>query len=288
MAPKTIRGISIRLALHADPDGSNCRPGVARVAMLTGYDYKTVKDVIAILDGLGLIVRVSSGAGRPAAGKLSANCYRLTIPEDLLDRLVILTPAEFELGVERIRAANRRKPYTGGQSPRISHGWDPGEGSNTGGQPPRIELLSDQRADENTGNQDPRNSEIRGTPALKYGGADTAIPTQDLPPTDTDHADHDLDTDLTATRARGREREDFDQQEVGDTAALPGPIGRHWRPQILGQSALPGEREYTDAEKSALAVRGRFCPTCYIGGSFTPAVDGSTTCNSHEPVEVAT
>lgn len=285
MAPKTIRAISTRFGLHADPNGSNCRPGVARVAMLTGYDYKTVKDVIAILDSLGLIAKVSSGSGRPAPGKFSANCYQLTIPEDLIERLDVLSPAEFELGVERIRAANRRKPNTGGQTPRIGCGKQVTGEANTGGTPTRIEVQVGSDGDGITGNPSPRNSEIRGTPALKYGGADAAVLTSDLPPTDTYPAINDLDTAVTGTRARGCGQEDFDQNVADSTAPPTATIGpQPTRGPIPGQSQPPAEREYTDAEKIANAIRVGYCPDCYLDGKYALAAKPATTCGYHAKV----
>lgn len=207
VAPKTIRSIAIRFGLHADPDGSGCRPGAARLSVLTGYEYKTIKRVIAILDAFGFIVKTSGGVGRRGGRAYPANCYQLTIAEDLMDRMEVATPAQVESAAEKVREANRRKPFTGNQVPRKACGKRVTDEPITGNLDTRNRNAADPGPAGITGNAVPCNADIRGTSFPHYGERGSAVPTQDLPPTTTYPSDEDLRTAVTVTRARDHEQD---------------------------------------------------------------------------------
>lgn len=78
-------------------------PGTARLSVACEMDYRTTKRCLAILRHLGLITAV-----RTARRRGHADQYQLTIPADLLERLEVLSPADVEAEVERIRKSNRR------------------------------------------------------------------------------------------------------------------------------------------------------------------------------------
>jgi hypothetical protein len=90
--PRPQKFLAFVLATYADPDGTRVRPGVEVLADVTCQSEKNVRRHLAELRGLQLIELVSRGGGRGGAGRTSE--YRLTIPTDLLDRLVMLDPGE--------------------------------------------------------------------------------------------------------------------------------------------------------------------------------------------------
>jgi hypothetical protein len=244
VAPKTIRAIAIRYALHANPDGSKCHPGPAKVSALTGFEYKTVKRVLAILDAYGFRTKTASGCGPRGERKVSANTYQLTIAEDLIDRLDVVSPAEIDLRAERIREANRRQPK-----------------SVTGNAATRKNGAAADPVGPVAGNAVPRNPELRGTSRPQYGEPRSAIPTHDLPPSDTYPPDDSPRADLTLPRARDREKEDQsivsppqpDKPPTGDRPTRPCPPGIGWCVEChaaTGQAVLAAD-----------AVSGSHCAT---------------------------
>ena len=86
----TVQHVALLLAVHADGSGENVRPGIRRLAAIAGYDVRTIKRVIVKLRDLGLIERVyeASRSGR----KGMADEYRLTIPDDLLEHVELISP----------------------------------------------------------------------------------------------------------------------------------------------------------------------------------------------------
>lgn len=98
----TVKAIAFAAATYSDPDGSSVRPGVERLAAVTGFGEVAVTRALRQLVALGLLdqVVVGSRQGRRAW----ASEYHLTIPEDLLDRLELLPPDELD--------AEHRSPAT--------------------------------------------------------------------------------------------------------------------------------------------------------------------------------
>lgn len=89
--PKPVKLLALVLATYADPDGSRVRPGLPVLASVTGDSERNVGRILRHLsDDLGLLRQVARGGGR--GGKGRASVYRLTIPTDLLDRIVLLSP----------------------------------------------------------------------------------------------------------------------------------------------------------------------------------------------------
>ncbi len=107
-----IRCVAMTFASFADyRNGTRAHPGVALFAICSEVDYRTARTVVGILRRLGLIELVKGGRR-----KGSADEYRLSMPDDITDRVRVLSPAEIDLEVERIREANRSRP----QKPRVS------------------------------------------------------------------------------------------------------------------------------------------------------------------------
>lgn len=88
--PWNVKSFGVLLASYADPDGTRVRPGVKRLAAVTGLGQTTVKDLMRELREYGLLEQTRRGGGR--GGKGNASDHRLTIPIDLLDRFEVLSP----------------------------------------------------------------------------------------------------------------------------------------------------------------------------------------------------
>lgn len=89
--PKPAKYLAFVLATYADPNGTRVRPGIEVLAAVTGDSDKTVRRLMGVLrTEFGLLELTSRGGGRGGRGRASE--YRLTIPEDLLDRHAMLGP----------------------------------------------------------------------------------------------------------------------------------------------------------------------------------------------------
>jgi Helix-turn-helix domain len=75
--PPMTRLTGLALATFANRDGSNARPGEARLAQATGLSTRRVRDHMTELRGYGWIVRVSRGGSRTK----TTDGYQLTIPD---------------------------------------------------------------------------------------------------------------------------------------------------------------------------------------------------------------
>lgn len=80
------------LADYANPDGTRIRPGNDRLVAVTELSDRTVRKALERLRELGLIDRVFEGSKMGRRGL--ADEYRLTIPDDLMDRVQMLDPDE--------------------------------------------------------------------------------------------------------------------------------------------------------------------------------------------------
>lgn len=185
---RMLKAIAFRLAWYADlKDGTNVRPGPARLAVVCEADYKTVKTAYAVLRGLGLLTQVAYARGRQGGRSGTADEYRLTIPEDLLDRVTILDPSEMDSEIERVRDAGRgtRSTPTGGNqippNPTDPQGVDNPELGGTGFPP------SEHPEGSVGGNGIPAKPELGGTGHPNWGEPRSRLPTSDLPPKTTDH-----------------------------------------------------------------------------------------------------
>lgn len=106
LLPKPVKLLALVLATYADPDGSRVRPGEAVLASVTGDSERNVRRLLRHLaDELGLLSQVTRGGGRGGRGR--AAVWRLTIPVDLLDRLVLLPPRELATDSEDIQVSGQ-------------------------------------------------------------------------------------------------------------------------------------------------------------------------------------
>jgi hypothetical protein len=69
-----MKTVALKLADHADSDGRNVFPSVASVAQETGCSESTVRDAIALLEGVGLLQVEAEGHGN-ARYKSTVNRY---------------------------------------------------------------------------------------------------------------------------------------------------------------------------------------------------------------------
>lgn len=88
----SVKLVAYALADYANPDGTRIHPGNERLVAVTELGDKTVRRALSALRDYGLIDRVVEGskAGRRAI----ADEYRLTFPDDLMDRVPMLPPDE--------------------------------------------------------------------------------------------------------------------------------------------------------------------------------------------------
>lgn len=181
---RTAKLVGLMLATFADPDGTNAYPGVARLAVACGLDYKTVKRALADLLAAGLVDVDGGHSGRRG----QYNVYRLTLPE--LPDVDVYGPNEFNNEVERVRDANRRKPGTGKKSPHTK-----AEVQGTAVPVP------DAEPEQVRGLSVPQNGEVRGTGVPQYGDFPSAVPIPTPVPVITSpSSDEDLPTAVTVTR----------------------------------------------------------------------------------------
>lgn len=90
--PKPVKLAAFVLATYADPDGTRVRPGMEVLAAVTGDSEKNARRILSTLREMGLVELVSRGGGKGGRGKASE--YRLTIPDDLLERFAMLEPGD--------------------------------------------------------------------------------------------------------------------------------------------------------------------------------------------------
>ncbi len=102
--PRQVKLVAFLLAQYGDMKGEDIRPGVPRLAAVAGMGESTVRRHLDELRRLGLIECVAHGGGR---NQLAAR-YRLTVPEDLLERVQMLDPDERTplATVSAVRAGN--------------------------------------------------------------------------------------------------------------------------------------------------------------------------------------
>ncbi len=89
-APTT--AVALALATYADRDGSRIFPGADRLAAVTEYSIRSVRESLKKLRTLGLIERVTKGGHR--GGAAVADVYRLAIPVDLFEVVEMLPVSE--------------------------------------------------------------------------------------------------------------------------------------------------------------------------------------------------
>ena len=101
---RTVKAVALMMATYARHNGTQIYPGIATLAIACELGYRTTLNAVMDLQRLGLVEQVA-GHGR-AAGRYDS--YRLTLAEDVLDSVDVLTPEEF-----KDQAAEMRRKYRG-------------------------------------------------------------------------------------------------------------------------------------------------------------------------------
>ena len=101
----TVKLAALIIASYANPDGSKVFPGIARLAVQCGIDYRTAQRALSTLRNVGLIRLVRRGARRNGL----ADEYRLTLAEDLLDRCDVPSPAAERAAIQKVTDRHRHR-----------------------------------------------------------------------------------------------------------------------------------------------------------------------------------
>jgi hypothetical protein len=110
----TVRNVAYTLATYADyKTGDRIKPGLATLSVAAECDVRTARTVLKILRELGLIVCTRRSRSRDHADE-----YRLAVPDDITDRITVLSPTDLTAAADKIRSAERRPPRTGVNRPR--------------------------------------------------------------------------------------------------------------------------------------------------------------------------
>lgn len=210
MAAALVKAIALGFATYANDKGREIWPGDATLAVDLETSVASVETVRRLLLHLGLMVRVRAPWGDHGTE------YRLTLPDDLLDVVEVLTPAQHKLAANRLREGRR------GKSSGVSAGTT---GESTTVYPPVPPSVVDEPVDKavdnvpsvyppdtpdpimpgvSAGTTDPTNG-VSGGPRMVYP-PDTHTD-HDRPLTTTDHPDTDLRTAVTPVDERARERD---------------------------------------------------------------------------------
>lgn len=243
----TLRAVALMLATYADADGSRIFPGTARLAVACEIDYRTAKRCLAALRWLGLIRVVRAARRRGLADE-----YRLTIPGDLLDKVDVLSPAQMDLEVERIRDGNRRRvddePGTGSADTRTAVSVRVPQ---TPVQAGPVDGCTGAGSTSNDGCTGASRTVVRVRPAP---------PTHhDVDTTTTHHTEVNLRTAVTVSRAREAVEDQIPEEGEGEPAPPPAPHGC----PTHGRAFAAGTRP--DGKPA--------CPLCRATGRRPPAGD---------------
>lgn len=92
----TVKAVGERLAQYGNPDGTEVRPGIARIAVDMETSYTTVRNAITVLERSGLIELVTPGNRHKAA------VYRLIIGANLVESVELWSPTRHALEINRV------------------------------------------------------------------------------------------------------------------------------------------------------------------------------------------
>jgi hypothetical protein len=194
---RTVKGVAFVLASYADfRDGTRIRVGLAKLAVAAEVEYKTAKKAVAALLQCGLIVP----AGARSGVRLRGTEYRLALAEDLLDRLVVLSPAQLDVEADRVGAAQRRSRRTGYGTARPDDLETPEDG------PPDTPSLPPDGT-EGRGTARPQQAEGRGTARPQDGVRRSARTSKNNTPLPPPTPTADVRTAVTASRARAPDQD---------------------------------------------------------------------------------
>ncbi len=101
----TTKLIAFLMASYASPDGTNIYPGVALLAIQSGYSYSTVQREMRRLRDVGLIEAMP----RTGIRRSWSTPYRLIIAADLLEKIDVPSPATERAAVDNLAARYRGK-----------------------------------------------------------------------------------------------------------------------------------------------------------------------------------
>lgn len=101
---RTTKAVALTLATYADADGTRVFPGVARLSFDCELGYNVVQQCLSRLREFLLIELVRQGNSRGASDE-----YRLTIPGDLDERVILPSPTQAKKEIEAIRERRRGK-----------------------------------------------------------------------------------------------------------------------------------------------------------------------------------
>lgn len=99
-----IKAVAERVAQYGNPDGTQVRPGVARIAVDLEAGHTAVRNAITVLVRVGLLRLVKPGTRRHAA------VYRLIIGANLIENVELWTPSRYSLEIERTSDKYRGRP----------------------------------------------------------------------------------------------------------------------------------------------------------------------------------
>jgi hypothetical protein len=234
LAGRIIKAVAFDMAACADfVNGGDVRPGIARIAVECEIDYRTAKRAVAAIRNLGLIRLV-----RRATRRGHSDVYQLTMPEDILDRLTVLTPSEMDLAIETIRSGSRGRttPTTPDDDPGTGHAHPRAD------EPARVTPVPVQEAarvtatpvrkgkrKRRTGHGVTRANPSTGHAVSQHGSRHAPPPSQSTETsTTTEPTDLGVRADLTEARASPRE----DSSNSADVSS--GRCARH--PRVAGLS----------------------------------------------------
>jgi len=92
----TVKAVGERLAQYGNPDGTEVRPGIARIAVDLETGHTTVRNAIKVLERVGLI-RLEHPASRTKAA-----VYRLVIGAELIEKVELWSPSRYALEIEKV------------------------------------------------------------------------------------------------------------------------------------------------------------------------------------------
>lgn len=105
VSPQAVRDISFTFAQAGNADGSQVWPGDLTVSIWSEADIKLVKAVREALIFYNLLTFVRARSRREGGG----DEYRLTCPDDLMDRLTVWGPLEMRRAADEHRAKERAR-----------------------------------------------------------------------------------------------------------------------------------------------------------------------------------
>jgi hypothetical protein len=218
------KAVALVFAAHADEDGTAIRPGDMRVAILAEVHPRTVKAVREKLIELGLIRQTGRYRHTPM--------YRLTLPSDLTELVVVLTPTEVVDTAKAMRSKARESKA------KSRNGCTAGV--------PNEELMGvppDHPKPPDGGPDGPGNGCTAGAPEIPNGcaaGQDMGVPPDTLNQAETRHLKSTIPTDDEDFGAAGHpSRATAEEPPNPDSSSRPAKCPTHGLGGGLRPDGLP-------------------------------------------------